>query len=237
MACGPARRNALPGLTAPQWQDGETSTYEVVRADSILFERVTQVRFDEESGKPSIRVTSVVRSRQAEVFFHDSTVFALRRFSLRPLWSFRAVRTAMAELEVAARYERGRVSVRKAFIEGEEERVLEAGADAFGVEVLPVVLRALELTPGATFALKAVVGLELRVVPTEVTVLGTRLAVTPVGDILCREVELRSNRRRVSLLFELAEPHRLVALEDEENESETRLVGYAAAGAERAPVP
>ncbi|MEO0085874.1 MAG: hypothetical protein ABIK37_04510 [candidate division WOR-3 bacterium] len=235
LACVPPR-SPLPVLTPPQWQDGETSRYEVVRSDSVLFERMTQLRFDEESGMPSLLITSVVRPRQAEVAFFDSTVFQLRRFSLRPLWSYRVVTTDLSAMEVEVRYESGSVEVLKQFIEGSDRQILKVGKDAFGADMLPFVLRAVTLTPGTAFSVNTVVGLEMRVTPTDVTVLGTRLVKTGLGDILCREVELRSARRRVSMLYELAEPHRLVAIEDEDNETVTRLVGYSAATPEP-PVP
>uniref|UniRef100_A0A7C4CC53 DUF3108 domain-containing protein n=1 Tax=candidate division WOR-3 bacterium TaxID=2052148 RepID=A0A7C4CC53_UNCW3 len=229
IACGPAPRSPMPELITPQWQDGETSRYEVVRADSVLFERVIQLRFDEESGTPSIIVTSVVRPQQAEVALYDSAVFELRRFSLKPLWSYRVVTTDLSALEVEVRYEPGAVEVEKQFIEGTDRQVLKVGRDAFGAEMLPFLLRAVRLTPGTSFTVSAVAGLEMRVVSTDVAVLGTRLVKTGLGDILCREVELRSPPRNVSLLYELAEPHRLVAIEDPDNKSVTRLVGYSAA--------
>lgn len=232
LACGPAPRKPLPVLTPPQWQDGEISRYEVIRSDSVLYDRVTQLRFDEQSGTPSILVTSVVRSRQAEVAFYDSAVFELRRFSLRPLWSYRMVTTDLSALEVDAQFEPGEVEVQKQFIEGTDRQVLKVGRDAFGAEMLPFVLRAVPLEPGTAFSVDAVIGLEMRVTTTDVTVLGTRLVKTALGDIICREVELSSARRKVSLLYELAEPHRLVAIEDSDNESMTRLAGYEPASPE-----
>lgn len=235
LACG-TPPGPLPVLTPPQWQDGETAQYEVVRSDSVLFERVTQLRFDEAGGMPSVLVTSVVRPRQADVAFFDSAVFQLRRFSLRPLWSYRIVTTDLSALEVEIRYEPSAVEVHKQFIEGDDRQTLKVGRDAFGAEMLPFVLRAVTLTPGMAFTVSTVVGLEMRVAPTEVSVLGTRLVKTGLGDILCREVGLRTARRQVSLLYELAEPHRLVAIEDDDNETVTRLVGYTAAMPD-APVP
>jgi hypothetical protein len=119
--------------------------------------------------------------------------------------------------------------VRKETVEGEEERSLSLPPECYGAEMLSVALRGLPLEPGAAYRAAVAIPLEFRVEPVEIVVLGTKRVTTRVGDVLCREVEVTQLRRHVRLAYELAEPHRLVAMRDIENETETVLAEYVPA--------
>jgi hypothetical protein len=227
------RRRAELSLAAPEWQYGEVSEYEVVRRDTVIFRRTVTVEFDEESALPLAAVTSVVRPVAARVFLTDSMTFAVRRFSLKPEWSYRLVLTDVSASEATARWSGGGVDIRKETVEGAEERRLAVPDDCFGAEMVQTVLRGLPLEPGAELRAHVLIPLEFRVEPVGITVLGTRLVSTPVGEVLCREVQLAEPRaagaRRLRLLYELAQPHRLIEVRDPDTETRTTLVAYTAA--------
>jgi hypothetical protein len=217
---------SLPALTPPGWQNGETSVYQVMRNDSVLFRRITTLEFDEESGTPVLLFTTVVRSESVPYYFLDSTTFALTRFTLIPVWFYRTVATEIAIAEVQAEFEAERIELRKETVDGSEEKTLRTGKGTYGIEMLPQLLRTIPLDPGLSFQVQGLVAMEFRTTPVSIKVLGTKLIGTPLGDFLCREVEVMEKRRNLRLLYELSDPHRLIAIRDLENATETVLVDF-----------
>ncbi|MEO0069407.1 MAG: DUF3108 domain-containing protein [candidate division WOR-3 bacterium] len=213
-------------LTPHAWQDGETSIYEVVRNDSLLLQRIVSLDFDEEDGIASLVVTSSIRSESVPYYFLDSTVFSLSRFSLKPLWSYRMVATEISLSEVKAEFYTDRVEMEKEVVEGTDKKTLPINENTWGVEMLQQLLRALPLEPGRSYQLTAVLPMEFRTTRVEVTVLGTKTIKTPLGEFLCREVELTSRDRKLRLVYELADPHRLIAIRDQDNLTDTRLIDF-----------
>jgi hypothetical protein len=225
---------AMPRLEAPDWQDGEVAVYEVRRNDSTLYRSQVTLRFDEEllpnyGPVPTALLTTMVEPVMARQFFYDSSAVVFRRDTLRPLRSFRSLETDIGLFDIEAQYERGAVDIRRQSIEGIEERRLAIRGPAFDNEMVGTLLRALPLTPSTRLTLQAVVPIDLRVMPLQVTVLGTKLISTPLGDILCREVEVASPAKEVRFWYELEQPRRLVGLADPESRTEMVLAGWTPA--------
>lgn len=213
-------------LVAPEWRDGELSEYEVVRRDTVLFRRRVLVEFDEAAARPLVVVTSVIEPFAVKVYLTESVIYSLRRFSLRPEWLYRQVITELTISEVTARWEEGNVRIRKETIDGSEERSLRVAEGTLAAEMMRVALRGLPLVSGTEFRTRTVIPFEFRSEPVTVAVLGTKLVKTRLGDILCREVAIIEGRRRQSLLYELAQPHRLVEAREPDGLTRMVLVGY-----------
>lgn len=225
----------LPQLTPPGWQDGETAVYQVIRNDSVIFTRTTTLRYDEESGAPVLLFTNVVRTESVPFYFFDSTTFALTRFTILPIWSYRTVATEISISEVQAEFESDRVELRKETVDGIEEKLFRLNKNTYGIEMLPQLFRTIPLEPGLSFQVNAIVALEFRTIPVSVKVLGTKLVKTSIGDILCREVEAIAPQRHLRLLYELTDPHRLIAIRDLENSTETVIVDFSIQDLENLP--
>ncbi len=225
IACA-TNTGSLPELTPPNWQDGESAIYEIVRNDSLLFTRTITLNFDEEGATPIVVFTNVVRSESTPYYFFDSTTFALTRYTLKPVWSSRTVATEISITEVSADFADGEVELEKKTVDSREEKIFRLGKYGYGIEMLQQLFRTIPLEPGLSFIVDVVVPLEFRTLRVEVKVLGTKLVSTPLGNILCREVQAEAPRRRIRLLYELAPPHRLVAIHDLENNTETKLVRF-----------
>lgn len=232
--CTPAAK-PLPELTPPDWQDGETTLYEIVRNDSVLYTRKTIVQFDEEQEEPTVVITNIVQGQTVPFYFFDSTTFALTRYTLTPLWSYRVVSTEISITEVEADFEPERIELRKTTVDGSERKDFKNTKNTYGIEMLQHLFRAVPLDPGLNFQLNIIIPLEFRTSRVAVTVLGTKMVSTPLGDILCREVSAVAQRRQLRLLYELAQPHRLVAIRDVENGTETRLVGFSISATDTLP--
>jgi len=225
-----------PGLAPPAWQDGESAGYEILRNDSAIYRVRVRLVFSEElpavraAGEPvpTVLVTSTAEPGEGGEYFYDSLTVVLRRDSLMPLRSYRSIETGISELEVAARFEPGRVTISKTTVDGVQEEGLRLPRGCYSQDVLGTVLRAVPLAPGTSFRTNLVVPVDFRVVPVKVQVLGTKLVGTGLGDILCREVAVSSPGRETRFWVELAEPRRLVGLRDLQSRTEMRLVSYEA---------
>jgi hypothetical protein len=234
LACTVGEQGPGPNLTAPGWRDGEAAGYEIVRNDSVAYRVRIRLVFSEElppgpgAGQPvpTVLVTSTVEPAQAGEYFDDSLTVVLRRDSLKPLRSFRAIETGISELEVAARFEPGKVNITKTTVDGVQEEVLRLPGRSYSQDALGTLLRAVPPNPGTSYRMNLVVPLDFRIVPVKVQVLGTKLIATPVGDILCREVAVTSPGRETRFWLELAEPRRFVGLRDLATGTEMRLVWY-----------
>lgn len=215
--------NPIPKLTPPDLQDGETSVYTVRRNDSLLFRRTITATFDEEAGEPITIFTSVVQSESTAYYFFDSTSFALTRYTLIPLWLSRTIASEISITETEVTFETDNIRLEKTTIEGTSEIYLKPTPRAYCVEMLPLLLRAIPLEPALNFTINAIITIELRTLPVQVRVLGTKMMTTPLGEILCREVETSSQGRTIRLVYELNPPNRLIAIRDLENSTETVL--------------
>jgi len=216
----------MPELTPPGWQDGETSVYTIRRNDTLLFLRTINITLDEEGGEQTVVFTSVVQSESVNYYFFDSTSFALTRYTLKPLYLYRTIAGEISISEVEAEFDPEIILVQKKTIDGTSEMSFKSSPNTYCVEMLPALLRAIPLEPALAFTINTVIALEGRTLPVQVKVLGTKMVSTPLGPILCREVETSARGRHIRFVYELAAPHRLVAIRDLENSTETVLTDF-----------
>ncbi len=244
-ACMTEDMGPMPVLEVPQWQDGETSVYEISRNDSTLYRSTVTLAFDEEVGNagqgdsartiPTLVATNVVEPLSDAEYFFDSVEVVFRRDNLTPLRTYRSVETEISESEIVARYGRGRVQVGKQTVDGSVQQDLPLPGRFQSYDMVQTWLRCVPLVSGTTFRENLVVPLEVRTVPVKVLVLGTKLVTAGVGDIMCREVVLMLPNREVKFWYELAQPHRFVGLMDTQNETQMLLQSFQPARADSPP--
>ena len=233
-------------LTVPVWRDGETSVYHITRNDSVLYESRVVLRFDEEmlegtghSTSPAagrgagesvatatVIVTTTVTPVEARLFFHDSSTVVMRRDSLTPLRSYRSLETNISVFDIEVRYGEREVEVNRQSIDGREARTFKRERLTFDNEQVQTLVRAVPLASGTRFRFHRVVPMDLRVVPTDLMVLGTKQVTTEFGNIICREVVLITPAKELKLWYEIAEPHRFIGMRDPGNGTEMLLVRY-----------
>ncbi len=232
LACPGDKKSPMPELVVPEWQDGEISVYHISRNDSVLYRSQVGLRLDEEFGVPTVVVTITVEPVMARHYFSDSSVVVFHRDNLTPLRSFRNIETDIGFFDIEARYDKRKVFVRKRSIDGIEEQQFKLPANSYDNEMVPVFLRSVPLVSGTNFSIKTVVPLDMRIVPVDVMVLGTKNVTSWLGNVMCREVALITPYKEVRFWYELEEPHRLIGLRDPETETEMLLAGYTRARAD-----
>jgi hypothetical protein len=235
-ACMTEDLGPMPVFEIPQWQDGETSVYEVTRNDSALYRSTVTLAFDEEVGNagqgdsarvmPTLVATNVVDPLSDAEYFFDSVQVVFLRDNMAPLRAYRSVETEISEFEIVAHYTRTRVQIEKQTIDGSVQQDLPLPGRFHSYDMIQTWLRSVPLVSGTTFRDNLVIPLEFRTVPVKILVLGTKLVTTKVGDIMCRETVLILPNREVRFWYELAQPHRFVGLRDSTNETEMLLVSF-----------
>jgi hypothetical protein len=186
---------------------------------------------------PTAVVTTTVEPVESPTFFYDSNTVVLRRDSLIPLRSFRSIETDLASFSVDATYEPGRVLIRKTTIDGSEEVFRRTAGWVLDQDMVRTALRAVPPEPGTQLRLQVVVPVELRTREAGVQVLGTRLIVTPLDSVICREFEFDNGMRTVRLWYEIAQPRRLIGTSDPVNGIEVKLVRYLPGRADTLELP
>ena len=244
-ACMTEDLGPMPVLEVPQWQDGETSVYEVTRNDSTLYRSTVTLAFDEEVGNggqgdsarpvPTLIATNVVEPLSDAEYFFDSVEVVFRRDNLAPLRTYRSVQTDISESEIVAHFTRTRVQIEKQTIDGSVQQDLPLPARYHSYDMIQVWLRCVPLVSSTTFRENLVIPLEVRTVPVKIMVLGTKLVTTGVGDIMCREIVLMLPNREVRFWYELAQPHRFVGLSDTQNDTQMLLQSFQPARADSLP--
>ncbi len=224
----------LPQLSLPAVRDGERSVYEVTRNDSVLYRTVITLEFDEETSDPvgagapvpTVVVTGLVESLGPDGYFYDSSVVVARRDSLQPVRSWRAVETDISDIELEASYAPGRARVFKRTVDGTVEESVKLPRAVFLIDMLQTIARAVPPVSGTQFSMTVFVPSEFRTMPVKVSVLGTKLVPTRLGEIMCREVVVTTPKRELRYAYEIAEPRRFVAMRDLSSETTMLLVEY-----------
>jgi hypothetical protein len=246
-ACVTEDLGPMPALEIPQWQDGETSVYEVTRNDTTLYRSTVTLAFDEEVGNagqgdsarpvPTLVATNLVEPLSDADYFFDSVQVVFRRDNLASLRAYRSIETDISESEVSARYGRDKVQIEKQTIDGSVLQDLRLPERFHSYDMFQTWLRSVPLVSGTTFRDNLVIPLEFRTVPVKVLVLGTKLVTTGVGDIMCREIVLILPNREVRFWYELAQPRRFVGLSDAQNGTQMLLVNFQPGRTDTLPVP
>jgi hypothetical protein len=118
------------------------------------------------------------------------------------------------------------VSIQKQTIDGAVQQDVKLPQRSYSYDMIQTWLRAVPLVSGTSFRANLVVPIEFRTVTVKVSVLGTKLISTPLGDIMCREVVLILPNREVRFWYELDQPHRFVGLNDTQNDTKMVLAEY-----------
>jgi hypothetical protein len=206
------------------WADGEVSSYDVLRNDTIDGKTVFRFRQAVDHNQPVWEITGVNTAFQNEfALLHDSISALLTRDSLKPVRTFQ-VRNLMARQDtVTTRYEKDRVIV---VANAGKTDTLAAPNNTFDNSILLMVIRTLDLQPGAKFLLTSVAAFGPWTKPTDIEVQGEETVTVPAGQFVCCRVALQIAGYTLYLWYEKAAPHRYVRFENRTNGSTAVLTKY-----------
>lgn len=203
------------------WQDGEVSTYDVLKGDTVVGQSVFTVRSADLGGKRVWAITGV-NSSSAEGL-HDS-VFATLSFDDLKSLSSSQIRNVSGRLDtVVSRYAPGTVQIRAG---GGQSQTLVVSANAFDNSILVAAIRSLDLKPGAHYLLTSVASFGPWTKSADVQVLADDTVSVPAGTFICRKVSLEIAGWPMNLWYEREAPYRYVKFENTVNNSSAVLTDY-----------
>ena len=207
------------------WSDGEVSTFDVIKDDSVVGRSVYTIRETEVRGRRAWEILGVNSSDDGGL--HDSVAATLSYDELKSLGSIQ-VRNMIARLDtVVSRYDRDKVIITA---RAGQSQSLPVSANTFDNSILVIVIRALDLKPDAHFLLTSVASFGPWTKPTDVQVLGEDTVTVPAGRFTCRKVALQLAGWTMNLWYERDAPHRYVKFENQNNNSTAVLTSYVRTG-------
>jgi hypothetical protein len=165
--------------------------------------------------QPALRLDLVSRTTAGEsIPAVDSSVVYVSRDSLKPLSSFRFIKTGNALTATAANYVGDAVAVSSFSPQGERQRMLPVGARSFDSDEITFLCRALKLPSGRPLTLQIVSPMGP---PVGGGVLDGKLGVTgdqqvsvPAGTFDCLKVVMNLGPHIVVVWYEKAGAHRMI---------------------------
>jgi hypothetical protein len=210
------------------WQDGEVSTYNVMKGDTVAGQSVFtirsaigQARGPAPTGNRVWEITGVNSSSAQGL--HDSVTATLSFDDLKSLGSFQ-IRSVASRLDtVISRYASGTVQIRAS---GGQAQTLVVPVNAFDNSILVAAIRSLDLKPGAHYLLTSVASFGPWTKPADVQVLADDTVNVPAGRFACRKVSLEIAGWPMHLWYEREAPYRYVKFENTVNNSSAVLTDY-----------
>jgi hypothetical protein len=203
------------------WQDGEVSTYDVLKGDTVVGRTVFSIRSADLDGKRVWAVTGVNSSSAQGL--HDSVFATLSFDDLRSLSSYQ-IRSVSGRLDtVVSRYAPGTVQIKAG--DGQSQ-TLVVPVNAFDNSILVAAIRSLDLKPGAHYLLTSVASFGPWTKPADVQVLADDTVSVPAGKFTCHKVSLEIAGWPMNLWYEREAPYRYIKFENTVNNSSAVLTDY-----------
>ncbi|MFO7675726.1 MAG: DUF3108 domain-containing protein [bacterium] len=213
--CGTRDLTEKVSVSLPPVADGEVSTYRIVTPAGEAGTLVTAVHHDWHEKTPVYRLTVTARTLTGAVETTDSSLVVMRQVDLRPVVSYRFIRTGGALLTTAANYGEGSIAVSTWMHTGQEhQRLLPTDVRSFDTDQLTFLGRALRPRPGRPVKLTVIEPLgpppggNLR--PGEFEALPDEEVTVPAGRFDCRKLALTVGDSRLELWYEKSGAGRLV---------------------------
>lgn len=214
--CGTKDLDATLSLKPPPIAGHEVCRYRILSPAGPAGSYVTDVRTDQQNGTPVYLLGLVTRTLAGNIETTDSSCLVLRQPDLRPLVTYRFVRTGGAlVVTTAAKYGEEAVAVSTWTHTGQEfQKFLPTGPGFFDTDQLTFLGRALRPEPDQPVRVSVVepmgppAGGSVRA--GEFRALGTEAVNVPAGRFDCRKLGLTIGETEIELWYERAGANRLV---------------------------
>jgi hypothetical protein len=201
-------------INNPNWRNGERFSYEIRHKDSLLGRMdylITDTLFEKNQAYQIRAITSIGYQGQNT---YDSVSLIVRRTNLRPLYSYRSLITPQMALKFQARYLSDKVNVRLDSPQGKKETDIDFPKDGYDNDEITLILRALNLRPGAKYKFQDVSPMSITSYAVEVNVLQPEKVKTPLGEYLCNKVKMKVAGKEAEIWYQKDKPNHMVKYAD-----------------------
>lgn len=201
-------------ITSPNWKNGEKFSYEVRFRDTLIGSMnylITDTLFDKIKAYQIKVITNVGLRGQNTA---DSLSLLVRQQNLKPLFSYRSLITPQMALKFQVRYLSDKVNVRLDSPQGTKETDIDFPKDGYDNDEITMILRALNLRPGAKYKFQDVSPMSITSYAVEVNVLQPEKVKTPLGEYLCNKVKMKVAGKEAEIRYQKDKPNHMVKYAD-----------------------
>jgi hypothetical protein len=201
-------------INNPNWRNGERFSYEVRFRDTLIGSMnylITDTLFDKIKAY-KIKVITNVGFRGQNT--SDSISLLVRQQNLKPLFSYRSLITPQMALKFQVRYLSDKVNVRLDSPQGTKETNIDFPKDGYDNDEITLILRALNLRPGAKYKFQDVSSMSITSYAVEVDVLQPEKVKTPLGEYLCNKVKMKVAGKEAEIWYQKDKPNYMVKYSD-----------------------
>lgn len=215
LCCGKADLSKFVRVEVPPIPDGEVTEYVVMSNDEqIGFYTMTTRRVDFR-GLPAMRLDVVSKTMQGDIPTLDSSTVFVTRDSMKPMATFRFVRTGPALATTAANYAPNSVGIATYTPQEEKQRLLPLGPFAYDADQLNALGRAIRLpTTGKPIDVQVVspMGPPVggAVFDGKFGIAGDEVVSVPAGTFDCYKLILNMGQHVIGLWYEKTGSRRMV---------------------------
>jgi hypothetical protein len=210
----------------PNWKNGEKFSYEVRFRDTLIGSMnylITDTLFDKIKAY-QIKVITNVGLRDQNTA--DTVALIVRQQNLKPLYSSRVLKTPQLEVKFKAQYLKNKVRVNLELPEGVKQTDIDFPKDGYDNDEITMILRALNLKPGAKYTFKDISPMAITIYNEEITVLNPEKVKTPLGEFLCNKVKLKVVGKEAEIWYQRERPYHMVKYADLQSGMVMLLKGF-----------
>lgn len=201
-------------INNPNWKNGEKFSYEVRFRDTLIGSMnylITDTLLDKIKVY-QIRVITNVGLRGENT--SDTVYLIVRQQNLKPLFSSRVLVTPQLTMKFKAQYLKDKVKVSLESPQGFKETDIDFPKDGYDNDEITLILRALNLRPGAKYKFQNISPMSLTNYAVQVSVLQPEKVKTPLGEYLCNKVKMKVAGKEAEIWYQKSKPNHMVKYAD-----------------------
>ena len=201
-------------LTNPNWKNGEKFSYEVRFRDTLIGSMnylITDTLFDKIKAYQIKVITNVGLRGQNTA---DTVSLLVRKQNLKPLFSRRVLITPEMQVKFTAQYLTDKARISLESDQGLKQTEIDFPKDGYDNDEITMVLRALNLRPGAKYKFQDVSPMSITSYAVEVNVLQPEKVKTPLGEFLCNKVKMKVAGKEAEIWYQKDKPYHMVKYSD-----------------------
>lgn len=205
-------------LTAPNWQDGEQSYYNIIRKNKVIGTLRYTLLFDMNADIPVYILELVTNMAPEEEYYYDSSVVCFRRSDFVPIWAWRKVESDLGYSIMTTRYNTNKAEIWKETIDGNESMTVKYKQPTYDNEMVLTLLRAAQFKLKRKYTFNAIIPISARKISNTVRQMAKTNITTRAGTFECNKIQLRYRNKTYIICYERNEPKRLVRSQEKDSD-------------------
>lgn len=201
-------------LVAPNWQNGETLQYDIIRDNQVIGKVRYTLFFDMDANMPVYILHLATNMKPDYRYFYDSSVVCFRRTDFSPVWTWQKVESDISYSVMTTRYRDNYADIWKETIDGTESIRVKYKPPCYDNDMVLTVLRGLRFKYRKKYNFDAIIPLTTQKISNTVRQMAKTTITTSSGTYECNKIQLRYRNNIYYIFYERNEPHRLIRYQE-----------------------